>query len=219
MKELLIEKIRDSEFDEVAGLLTNAFITNPAYSIIFTKENKRREGLLWLFKTSLFMLNQEQVLTNVVKERDTENVIGTFTLIPPQGVKTGISVYLKMGITRFILKFGIKNLFRMLRLDGINKNTLKEAMKTSEYYYLSMVAIKEEYRGKGIGSHAIKSTVRELVSSKPACSSLGLTTQLAENKTFYSRLGFTVLNEGYIDFKGDKYYNYNMKLNLLDIKT
>jgi predicted GNAT family N-acyltransferase len=107
----------------------------------------------------------------------------------------------------------------MLRLDAINKNTLKEAMKTSEYYYLSMVAIRKEYRGKGIGSHTIKSTVRKLVSSRPACSALGLTTQLAENKTFYSRLGFTVINEGYIDLKGDKYYNYNIKLNFSDIKT
>jgi predicted GNAT family N-acyltransferase len=203
----------------VAGILTDAFITNPAYSIIFTKENKRREGLFWLFKTNLFILNQKQVLTNVIKEKETGKIIGTFTLIPPQGVKTNISIYLKTGIPRFILKFRLNALFRMLRLDEVNKNTLKEAMLTSEYYYLSMVVIRKEYRGKGIGSHAINSAIQTLVASKPACGLLGLTTQLAENKTFYSRLGFTTLNEGYIDFKGDKYYNYNMTLNLPDVET
>jgi ribosomal protein S18 acetylase RimI-like enzyme len=155
------------------------------------------------------MLNQNRILTSVIREKTTGTIIGTFTLIPPQGVKRGISVYLKTGIPRFILKFGIKALFRMLRLDGINKNTLKEAMQTSEYYYLSMVAIVKEYRGEGIGSHAIKSAIQTLVSSGTACSLLGLTTQLPENKIFYSRLGFTTLDEGYISFKGDKYYNYN----------
>ncbi|MDR1347316.1 MAG: GNAT family N-acetyltransferase [Prevotellaceae bacterium] len=216
MNKLLIEKIQNSEFEEVAGILTDAFITNPAYSIIFTGKNQQREGLLWLFKTSLFMLNQNRVLTSVIKEKTAGTIIGTFTLIPPQGIKRGISVYFKTGIPRFILKFGIKALFRMLRLDGINKNTLKEAMQTSEYY-LSMVAIIKEYRGKGIGSHAIKSAIQALVSSGTACGLLGLTTQLPENKTFYSRLGFTTLDEGYISFKGDKYYNYNMKLNFTDI--
>ncbi|MDR0748843.1 MAG: GNAT family N-acetyltransferase [Tannerellaceae bacterium] len=216
MDELLIEKIQASESDEVAGILTDAFITNPAYSLIFIKENERREGLCRLFKTSLLILNQKQALTNVIKEKETGKIIGAFTLIPPQGVKTGFSVYLEAGILRFILKFGIATLSRMLRLDEINKNTLKEAMAASEYYYLSMVAIREEYRGKGIGSHAISNAIQTLVSSKPACRLLGLTTQLAENKLFYSRLGFTTLSEGEIDFKGEKYYNYNMKLDLLD---
>jgi hypothetical protein len=43
---------------------------------------------------------------------------------------------------------------------------------------------------------------------------IGLTTQLPENVTFYSRLGFNKLDEGYVDFKKDRYYNYNMKLKL-----
>jgi hypothetical protein len=59
MENLTIEKIRNSEFDEVAEILTDAFITNPAYSLIFTKKNQQKEGLLWLFKTSLFILNQK----------------------------------------------------------------------------------------------------------------------------------------------------------------
>ncbi|MCL1932509.1 MAG: GNAT family N-acetyltransferase, partial [Candidatus Azobacteroides sp.] len=99
-------------------------------------------------------------------------------------------------------------------LDDCNKSSLTKSMETSEYYYLSMVVIREEYRGVGIGSYAIKYIIQELISSNPACNLIGLTTQLPENVTFYSRLGFEKLDEGYIDFKGDRYYNYNMKLNI-----
>lgn len=214
MKNILIQKIQNSEIGEVADILTDAFETNPAYSIVFKKINQRREGLLWLFKTSLILNNHRQILTHVIKEKDTGKIIGTFTLIPPQGVKTSIPIYLKIGILDFIKKFGIKAMIRMISLDNLNKLTLAKSIKSSGYHYLSMVVIQKEYRGKGIGSFAIKQAVEELVFSNPGCHLLGLTTQLPENVIFYSRLGFCQLDEGYIDFKGDRYYNYNMKLNV-----
>ncbi|MDR1382323.1 MAG: GNAT family N-acetyltransferase [Planctomycetaceae bacterium] len=211
---LIVDKIRKSEICEVAGVLAGAFKTNPAYSIIFQKENQREDGLLWLFQTNLFILNRKQALTNVIKEKTTGEIIGTLTVVPPQGVKRSLFVYSKIGIPRFISKFGIKPLIRMLKLDDYNKALLNESMKTSEYYYLHMVVVKEAYRGLGIGSFAVRYAVRELMASGPTCHLLGLTTQLPENTVFYSRLGFDKSDEGYVDFKGNKYYNCNMKLNL-----
>jgi predicted N-acetyltransferase YhbS len=215
MNEITIHKIQNSEIEEVANILTDAFLTNPAYSLIVKKKNQRREGLLWLFKTNLLIINDKKDLTNVVKDKKTGKIIGTYTLIPPSGVNSSISTYLKANIPSFILKFGINALFRMLILDGVNKKTLKKSMGTSGFYYLSMVAIKKEYRGKGIGSEVINCAIQELTSLQPTCNWIGLTTQLPENELFYSRLGFITLDKGYIDFKEDKYYNYNMKINLV----
>ena len=209
----LIEKIRHSEIDEVADILTDAFMTNSAYSLIFKKKNQLKNGLLWLFKTSLILNNDKQTLTRVIKEKDTQKIVGTFTVIPPQGVKNGIFVYSKIGIFGFILKFGLKPLIKMLDLDKFNKLLLTKSIKTSHYHYLSMVAVREEYRGNGVGSYAIKYAVRELISSNSDCKLIGLTTQLPENAEFYSRLGFVKLDEGFIDFKKEIYYNYNMKMN------
>ncbi|ADQ78176.1 GCN5-related N-acetyltransferase [Paludibacter propionicigenes WB4] len=214
MKDIIIEKMQNSEIGGIADILTDAFETNPAYSIIFTNKDHQREGLRWLFKTSLTLNNHKQILTRVIKEKDTGKIIGTYTLIPPQGVKTGTFIYFKIGIIDFIKRFGIKSFIRMMRLDNINKSTLSNSIKTSEFYYLSMVVIQKEYRGSGIGSYAIKQAIEELVSSNPSCNLLALTTQLPENVVFYSRLGFNLLDEGYIDFKRDRYYNYNMKLNV-----
>lgn len=214
MEKFLIEKIQETEYDEVACVLTDAFITNPAYSIIFRNKEKREKGLLWLFRTNLFMLNRKQALTNVVKEKDTGKIIGTYTVIPPEGIKNDHSIYLKVGIPGFILRFGINSLSRMLSLDNYNKKLLTDSMKTSIYYYLSMVVIKEECRGTGIGTYMIRSAIEELVSSGPVCKEMGLTTQLPENVVFYSRLGFHPLDEGYADFRGDRYFNCNMKLDL-----
>jgi ribosomal protein S18 acetylase RimI-like enzyme len=212
MKAFLIENIQAAEIDEVAAILTDAFMDNPAYSLIFKKKNRQREGLFWLFRASLVLNNRHQALTRVIREKDTGNIIGAYTLIPPQGVKNGFSAYSKVGIPGFIAKFGLKSLIRMLGLDDCNKLSLKQSIQTPTYYYLSMVAIRKEYRGAGIGSFAIKHAIQELKSSNPACNVIGLTTQLPENVAFYSRLGFEKIDEGYISFKGDQYYNYNMKV-------
>ncbi|MDR2765051.1 MAG: GNAT family N-acetyltransferase [Tannerella sp.] len=212
MDDLFIEKMRDSEMNEVAAILTDAFKTNPAYSILFQKKNQLEDGLRWLFKTNLFIINRKQPLTSVVKEKNTGKITGTYTLIPPQGTRKTFSTYSKIGLPGFILKFGINPLVRMLGLDNYNKKLLTESMKNSAYYYMSMVVIRKEYRGTGVGTYAIKHAIREHIASNPTCNLIGLTTQLPENVIFYSRLGFDKLDEGRANFKGDEYYNCNMKL-------
>lgn len=219
MKELVIEKIQKSEIKEVTGILTKAFKENPAYSTIFKKKDQLEDGLTWLFRTNLFMLNQNQAVTNVIKEKNTGKTIGTFTILPPQGVKKSLLTYCKIGIPGFLTRFGAEPLVRMISLDHYNKKLLSQSIKTSGYYYLHMVAIREEYRGSGIGTFALSGAIRELIGSKPNFRLLGLTTQLPENVVFYSRLGFQKLDEDCIDFKGDKYYNCTMKLNLEKVAT
>lgn len=214
MDNFIIEPMRHSEIGKISVILTDAFYTNPAYTAVFKKKSHLKEGLQWLFRASLLINNQQQSLTMVVKEKNSGEIIGTFTLIPPQGIKKDIFLYTKIGIVHFISKFGIGTLVRMLKLDTLNKNILSESLKNCQHYYLSMVAIKEESRGKGIGSLVLKQAISTLISSQPTCRLIGLTTQLPENVMFYSRLGFDKLDEGYVVFRESRYYNYNMKYDL-----
>ncbi|MDH6310422.1 putative N-acetyltransferase YhbS [Dysgonomonas sp. PFB1-18] len=215
MNNFEIKQIQHSEIDEVAVVLTDAFYTNPAYSAVFKDKSQLREGLLWLFRTSLLMNNRKQPLTMVVKEKSSSAIVGTYSLIPPQGVSNSISIYFQIGIPRFISKFGLSTLIRMLSLDAKNKKLLTESLENQEHHYLSMVVVKEEYRGCGIGSLMVRHAIDRLVASGSACHLLGLTTQLPENVVFYSRLGFDKLDEGYVTFKENRYYNCNMKLDLM----
>jgi len=209
-----IEKMHISELEEVAILLTDAFDTNPAYSLIFNQSGKPNEGLFWLFKTSLFLINRRKPVTRVVKEKGSNKIIGAYSLIPPEGVKNSISDYLHIGLPKFILKFGLHNLRKMMNLNTFNKETLQKSIGAKKYYYLSMVAINKEYRGKGIGTFLVRNCLEALAEQGKNCQLLALTTQLPENVVFYSRLGFNKIDEGYLNYRGNKYYNCNMKFNL-----
>lgn len=212
--EILIEKMQNSEIDEVASILADSFETNPAYALIFTKKEYLRDGLFWMFRASLIINNYKSVLTRVIKEKDSGKIIGTYTLVPPQGIKSGFAAYLKTGMPGFVLKFGLNPFSRMIELSKLNAEVLKNSIKVSKYHYLSMVAVRKEYRGSGIGSYAVKYAINELISSHAECNIMGLTTQLPENVAFYSKLGFKILDEGYVGLKVDKYYNCNMKLDI-----
>lgn len=209
-----IEKLQKNDVEKVAIILADTFASNPAYALIFTKKDKLWDGLFWLFKTNLFLLNQKTSVTNVVKEQESGNIIGVYSLLPPGGIKSEFKNYLQIGLPQFILEFGFRTLQKMLGMDSYNKQLLTKAINTNEYYYLSMVAVKEEYRGTGIGSFMIKNCIEELRTAERKCYVVGLTTQLPENVTFYTRLKFQKLDEGEVQFNGDRYYNYNMKLDL-----
>ncbi|MCD7936001.1 MAG: GNAT family N-acetyltransferase [Tannerellaceae bacterium] len=208
LETIQIEKMSGGELDKVAQLLTDAFETNPAYSLVFENKEHVRKGLFWLFRTNLFLLNRGEILTRVIKESG--KIIGTFSVLPPGGVKTNALSYLQIGLPGFICRFGFKTLRKMLKMDEFNKGILRQSMPAEEYYYLSMVALREECRGKGIGSYAIRTCLEELSKEAGNCRLMGLTTQLPENVVFYSKLGFVKLDEATLTFQGESYYNCNM---------
>ncbi|MDR2041825.1 MAG: GNAT family N-acetyltransferase [Tannerella sp.] len=206
-----IEKIQAHERNEVVHILTDAFETNPVYASIFRPADLR-EGLTWLFGTALFLINRRQVWTKVVKERESGEIAGTFTLIPSGGAKRTFRDYLQTGIPGFISRFGLSVFCRMLGLESYNQKILAKAIRSKEYDYLSMVVVKEKYRRKGIGSFAIQSCLDEWLKTERHGHLLGLTTQLPENVSFYSRLGFEKMDEGEVSFSRKiHYYNCNMK--------
>ncbi len=212
--DVKIEKLQQSDIEIVAALLADTFETNPAYALIFKKKDTLWDGLYWLFKTNLILINKRGTVTSVAKEKATGNIIGVYSLLPPGGVKSAFSDYWHIDLPQFIVKFGFGTLQKMLGMDSYNKQLLNEAIHTNEYYYLSMVAIKQEYRGEGIGSFMIRNCIDELKSRERKCHLVGLTTQLPENVTFYAKLGFQKLNEGEVQFKENRYYNYNIKFDL-----
>lgn len=214
LPDVRIDKLKESEYEEVATILVDTFESNLAYASIFVNKDKLRDGLFWLFKTNLFLINRRQAVTKVVRIKNSMEIIGVFSLLPPNGVKSEFRDYFKIGLPRFIMNFGFSALRTMLKMDSLNKQLLTNAIGTNDYYYLSMVAIKANYQGSGIGSYMIDDCLQKLRSINRICHIVGLTTQLPENVTFYTRLGFQKLDEREIQLKKGCYYNYNMKLDL-----
>lgn len=214
LPDVQIDKLKESEYEEVATILVDAFESNLAYASIFVNKDRLRDGLFWLFKTNLYLINKRQSVTKIVRKKNSREIIGVFSLLPPNGVKSELRDYFKIGLPRFIMNFGFSALRTMLKMDSLNKQLLTNAIGTNEYYYLSMVAVKANYQGSGIGSYMIDDCLQQLRSINRICHIIGLTTQLPENVIFYTRLGFQKLDEGEIHQKKGSYYNYNMKLDL-----
>ncbi|SBW00522.1 GNAT family N-acetyltransferase [uncultured Dysgonomonas sp.] len=214
LPDVRIDNLKESEYEEAATILVDAFESNLAYASIFVNKYRLRDGLFWLFKTNLFLINRRQSVTKVVRMKNSMEIIGVFSLLPPNGIKSELRDYFKIGIPRFIISFGFSALRTMLKMDALNKQLLTNAIGANEYYYLSMVAIKANYQGSGIGSYMIDNCLQKLRSINRICHIVGLTTQLSENVIFYTRLGFQKLDEGEIQLKKGCYYNYNMKLDL-----
>ncbi len=211
---LEIEKLSLKDYEIVASLLTDVFETNPAYALLFDRKKQLREGLFWVFKTNLFLLNREKTVTRIVRNTATGEILATYSMLPPSGIHTHLTDYLKIGLPRFLARFGIPVLRKIIAMDAYNKEQLETALETNDYYYLSMVAVQNTYQGKGIGSLMMKNCLDHLAATERNCNLVGLTTQLPENVTFYTRFGFEKVNEGTLYFQQNSYYNYNLRLQL-----
>ena len=101
--DVKIEKLQQSDIEIVAALLADTFETNPAYALIFKKKDTLWDGLYWLFKTNLILINKRGTVTSVAKEKATGNIIGVYSLLPPGGVKSAFSDYLHIDLPQFIV--------------------------------------------------------------------------------------------------------------------
>ncbi|WP_260202304.1 hypothetical protein [Dysgonomonas capnocytophagoides] len=114
LPDVRIDKLKESEYEEVAAILVDAFESNLAYTSIFVNKDRLRDGLFWLFKTNLYLINKRQSVTKVVRMKNSREIIGVFSLLPPNGVKSEFRDYFKIGLPRFIMNFG----FAALRMEN-----------------------------------------------------------------------------------------------------
>lgn len=196
--------------DDCTQLLTDAFADNSAYQLIFREGADPRPGLYKIFKSSLRLLNDKQALSRIILDRENGDLLGTYTLIPPQHKGAKIGTYLSLPFPQFVWEYGIFAVWRMFETDRLNIKALQKAMPQDEFAYLSMVAIVEEKRGTGIGSYAMQACIEEHERGKDAALPIALTTQLPENVRFYEKHGFQLLDEGLLRLGRRSYYNYCM---------
>ena len=74
LPDVQIDKLKESEYEEVATILVDAFESNLAYASIFVNKDRLRDGLFWLFKTNLYLINKRQSVTKIVRKKNSREI-------------------------------------------------------------------------------------------------------------------------------------------------
>ncbi|SDZ84482.1 GNAT family N-acetyltransferase [Pedobacter hartonius] len=200
---LKIRQIRSSEIKFLATFLSEIFFDNAAYSTVFPDLVIRKAGLEWLFH-KILLLNEATTYTWIAIDPSVETIqkaddlIATTTLLHPSKRKNGILNYVQFGLVALPFKFGWDALRNLLKLTDYNDGEINRASNGEPFFYLSMVAVKKDHRGKGIATNLLNYLMAQHVDQYPDASgplNLLLTTQLQSNVNLYQKLGFKVIED------------------------
>ncbi|WP_158277371.1 GNAT family N-acetyltransferase [Opitutus sp. ER46] len=196
------------DLDPVADLLVEVFWDNPVYRQIFGPKDTMR-GLRWVFRREVLLNLRYGEVKVICLPGETGQVIGTFSLTPPDAAAPSVFDYVRLGILGMPFRFGPAALVRMLSLMKQNERTIATAMQGVRCWYLGLVAVSPRHRNQRIASGSLAQAFAALGPS----SEVVLSTQLESNVRLYTRLGFQVVAEPPLGWRHDKVRNWVMYRN------
>jgi GNAT superfamily N-acetyltransferase len=190
-----------------AQLLADAFFDNPAHVYIYPDDKTRRRKLEWLMRVNLNA--QFDVGASFGKRADDGSIAAMGFWHPPGAPTANLTKLAQYGFLIMPFLHGISAFLRMLHVvDQIETRRLA-ALKGAESWYLNNMVVAPAVRGKGLGSEVLRAELRMRIDGSGAPATL--TTQKAENVSFYKGLGFAVIDDRRVaDDNGDSFANWIM---------
>ena len=171
-----------------AVLLSDAFYSNPAHVYLCPDRRRRRKQLRWLLGAALRA--QPDLSASFCQCEDGRvSAMGLWTRTDAPAPSLGDQ--LRAGLLMAPLRIGFAALRRATEVSDAVEGQLARALGGEPAWYLNNMAVREDWRGKGIGSALLGAEI-EGRGADGAVARLALCTQLPENVRFYRRLGFEV---------------------------
>lgn len=193
------------DINAVAEMLADVFADNPAYRQIYRPQDTI-PGLRWMFERNLLLNQRHGTVRVICHPAAPGQIIGTFSLIPPDSDEPSVIDYIKLGVLGMPFRFGPTALVRMFSLMNQNQQKISAAVKGTRCWYLGLVAVSRPHRNQGIATGALTQAFAEL--DRPG--RVVLSTQLESNVRMYSRLGFQILAENHMGYGQNVVRNWVM---------
>ena len=168
-----MRKINEKEIGAAAGLLAVAFIDDPMFSYFFKNRRTRADKAFYYMKYELLQC------MNYTYMGDENEFVAVYKKPGDKDRPVPVSYMLKMPF-----RAGFAGIIKSLRYPAF-ANGLKKKYMPPGGGYLKLIAVKEEFRGRGIA----KKAVAELSGNSEAY----LETQNPINVEIYKKMGFVLL--------------------------
>ena len=191
----------------LAALYADAFEDNPAYASVFqlrdTQPARHAEALAWLFERRAVLAVGSGCLFLLAEEAPTGDAPAPPLLaaaaLMPLAKKPNFLAMIEAGVLEWPFRWGLPSLLRALALDGAQTGPVGETRGSEEPQLppvvaeLSMVAVRPDAQGRGIGGALLRELLARWDASGGGVVALG--TQRARNLPFYARAGFVQTRE------------------------
>ncbi len=216
MKNNIIDSIEYKKYNnsyekEVIDIFVKAFENYPLFEIVkgdFKSDEKYR-SFYNSFMRSLFKatIRKNECYIGI----NNGNVIDLVIIDSPTDKPVGFLDYVICGGIKPILKLGLFNALKYLKLSDETEYVVKSIKEPR--WHLYFLVVDPKYHGIGIGSDAIKSFLIPYVKEKNG-KLITVTTNAKLNLNFYTNNGFSLIKEEILKYKGRTVSNWSFRMDL-----
>lgn len=216
MKDNMINSIEYKKYNasyekEVINIFVKAFENYPLFEIVkndFKKEEKYY-SFYNCFMKSLFKatIRKNECYIGI----NDGKVIDLVIIDAPTDKPVGFLDYLLSGGIKPILKLGLFNALKFLKLSDETEYVVKSIKE--QRWHLYFLVVDQKYQGKGIGSDAINNFLIPFVNEKNG-KLITVTTNSIHNVNFYKNNGFSLIKEESLKYKDRTVNNWSFRMDL-----
>ncbi len=188
--EIVLRKLTSADVRATAEVLADAFADNLAYAWMHPRTATRASDLRAFFERNL-RWHLPLDLTWVASCG--RQIVGTSTLEPPGGVRSGTREAIAHWLVPTVRDQGLRTFLRTAAAGREFGERYRALVKGTRYYHLHAVAVAPAFQGNGVGSKLVAATLQEcerLVAHDSA--PVVLSTQRERNLPLYQRAGFVL---------------------------
>jgi GNAT superfamily N-acetyltransferase len=188
--EIVCRKLIEGDVHATADVLASAFADNPAYVWMHPRTAMRARDLRAFFERNLrWHLPLDLTWVGCHGRR----IVGTSTLEPPGGVRSGAREAVAHWLLPTVRNQGLYTFLRTAAADAEFRERYRALTQSTRYYHVHAVAVAPEFQGQGVGTRLVATTLRELerLSARDSAPAV-VSTQRERNLPFYLRAGFTL---------------------------
>lgn len=188
--DIVVRKLTDADVRATAEVLADAFADNLAYTWMHPRAATRASDLRAFFERNLRWHLPLDLTWVATRGRQ---IVGTSTLEPPGGVRSGAREAIAHWLVPTVKDQGLRTFLRTAAASREFGERYRALIQGTRYYHLHAVAVAPNFQGNGIGSKLVAATLREcerLLTRDAA--PVVLSTQRERNLPFYRRAGFVL---------------------------
>ena len=205
------KKYNSSYEDEVINIFVKAFENYPLFEIVKNdfKTEEKFHKFYNSFMKSLFKatIRKNECYIGI----NNGNVIDLVIIDAPTDKPVGFLDYVLCGGIKPILKLGLFNALKYLKLSDETENVVKSIKEPR--FHLYFLVVDPKYQGLGVGSDAINNFLIPFVKEKNG-KLITVTTNASQNINFYSNNGFSLIKEETLKYKDRTVDNWSFRMDL-----
>lgn len=203
-----LNRLSSDELKEMASVMSNAFINHENFVKVIKNPKRRKNAMYHLFLMMYKVINLHGYIFSVHSEKDICGYITFMDANDPYQLSV-TRVFRTKGLGNFILfllNLRFSSLKKLIQYNKVyNQYHLKELPSSIHLY---SVGVKDEYKGKGIMSNAIRETFTYF--KDLGFNHMILETSDQANLPLYQKLGFEI--DEIIKLKYNQIYFYSKEL-------